>query len=105
MRRLQSILKSGMCIFLLTLFVGCAAAQKNTSDASRAEDLVITKKVSTALFTAPGLRTAQINVATTNGVVKLTGVVERSRDIETAREIAAGVPGVVQVQDVLSVKQ
>lgn len=104
MKRLQCFMKSLVLISLLTLFPGCAATQGPSTGAG-ADDSVITRNVSAALFQEPSLRTAQINVKTRSGVVKLTGVVEKALHVETAKQVAGSVPGVVEVQAELAVKE
>lgn len=104
MERVRSILKSLALITLLTVFLGCAATPASRSVDS-ADDARIARDVSAAFFQEPSLRTSQINVKTTNGVVRLTGVVEKAPHVETATRLAGGVPGVVQVKSELSVKE
>lgn len=103
MEKARCALKTLVLISLLALFLGCAATP-GPSAGTGADDAGITRNVSAALFQEPSLRTAQINVKSKNGVVKLTGVVEKALHVETARQVAAAVPGVVEVKTELSVK-
>ena len=105
MKRLQPILKALACICLLAVFLGCAALSKSPSPGPGADDALITSQVLTAFFHEPGLRSTQISVTTSHGVVKLTGIVEKSAQVEGAGNIAGSVPGVVQVKNELTVKE
>jgi hyperosmotically inducible periplasmic protein len=56
-------------------------------------DAAITAKVKTAMVTEPGLKAAQIDVDTSNGIVKLTGSVDTKQSIDRAIQVAQAVSG------------
>ena len=74
----------------------------NAGDA--AADSTITDKVKTAIVSEPGLRAAQINVDTADGVVTLTGSVDSPQKAERATQVAQAVTGVKSVDNRLDVK-
>ncbi len=69
-----------------------------------AADSTITAKVKTAIVSEPGLRAAQINVDTADGIVTLTGSVDAPQKVERATQIAQAVTGVKAVDNRLDVK-
>jgi hyperosmotically inducible protein len=88
----------------LTAILGCASTPKQDPSAAQVGgDSAITTKVEQALFQELDLRTSIIHVRTDQGVVKLTGMVEKPPYVDTATEIASNVPGVVGVQETLFV--
>ncbi|MES2356187.1 MAG: BON domain-containing protein [Pseudomonadota bacterium] len=63
------------------------------------DDTAITTKVKAAILAEPGLRTLQIGVETVKGAVTLTGSVDVPKNSERAKEIAASVAGVREVNN------
>jgi osmotically-inducible protein OsmY len=72
--------------------------------ATAVDDSAITAKVKAALLAEPGLKSLQINVDTKNAAVTLSGAVDSTASKEKAKQVAAGVSGVSNVVDELSVK-
>jgi hyperosmotically inducible protein len=68
------------------------------------DDSVITAKIKAEILSDPLLNSPQINVTTTNGVVKLSGVVDSQQSIDRAMEIARGSQNVKSVDNSLAVK-
>ena len=68
------------------------------------DDTAITTKVKSAILAEPGLSVLQIKVETIKGVVTLTGLVDVPKNGERAKEIAASVAGVREVNNLLSPK-
>ncbi len=58
------------------------------------DDTVVTARVKTALVANPVTKARQINVATADGVVQLSGFVDSPKEKSTATEVARTVPGV-----------
>jgi osmotically-inducible protein OsmY len=104
MVKFQRMVKFLVCIGLLTAFLGCAATQKRESTGQYVDDSVITTKVKTAILHEESLKMLQINVETYKGVVQLSGFVDSQQSVTKAGEVAAGVTGVVSVQNNLIVK-
>lgn len=67
-------------------------------------DAAITAKVKADIFRDPLLKSLQINVITTNGMVTLSGVVDSQQSIDRAMEIARSIKDVKSVENGLSVK-
>lgn len=90
-----------------------AAQHKSAAPEVRAElgrleryldDSVLTARVKLALLDAPDVSAMDIGVRTHRGVVQLSGFVDGARLVRRAEEIAARVPGVVEVRNTLQVK-
>lgn len=60
-------------------------------------DTWITTKVKADLATTEGVKSTEISVETTNGVVTLIGVLPSSTGVEKAIAVAKGIKGVVDV--------
>lgn len=67
-------------------------------------DSAVTAKVKSALLEEKSLKSTDISVETSNGVVTLSGFLNSQAEIETAVEIAGNVEGVKSVSDKLHVK-
>jgi len=93
-----------ICIWLITLSLGCAATQKHESTGQYIDDSVITTKVKAAILDEPSLKVFQINVETYQGVVQLSGFVDSAQSIKKAGEVAGSVEGVKEVKNDLIVK-
>lgn len=83
--------------------VGNAVDNAATNTGQALSDTAITSKVKAAIFAEPGLKTLQINVETTNGMVTLTGTVNSQRNSDKAVAIAGNVEGVKGVSNRLTV--
>ena len=81
-----------------------ASASKNESPGEYIDDAVITAKVKAAVLEEPSLKSAEINVETSNGRVQLTGFVGSRADINKAVEVAKGVKGVKSVKNDMILK-
>jgi hyperosmotically inducible periplasmic protein len=75
-----------------------------TSIGTKLDDTVMTGRVKAALMDASDVKSGQINVETKSGVVQLSGFVNSAPMKEKAGEVAAGVSGVKEVQNVLVVR-
>ena len=60
-------------------------------------DTWITTKVKADLATTEGVKSTEISVETTNGVVTLIGVLDSKTGVEKAIAVAKGIKGVVDV--------
>jgi osmotically-inducible protein OsmY len=65
------------------------------------DDTVITTRVKSAIFAAPALKSAEINVETYKGVVQLSGFVRSQKNIDNAVKLATGVPSVTSVKNTM----
>lgn len=92
-----------LLLAVLALNAGCAAAvmsgaaDGNNDWSARTDDSRITREVRTAIYRDAALDDARISVATRDGVVTLTGSVEESGHVARARQLAASVAGVREV--------
>jgi len=68
------------------------------------DDAAITVKVKAAIANDPVIKLSQITVTTTNGVVRLSGVVDSPQSIDRALEIARTVKNVHSTENDLVVK-
>jgi len=75
--------------------------QGRESDGREFELDNITAKVKAEILSDPLLKVSQINVTTTNGVVKLSGTVDSQQGIDRATEIALSVKDVKSVENSL----
>ena len=91
-------------LWFLTLFLGCAATQKNESTGQYFDDSVITTKVKAAILDEPSLKVFQIHVKTYQGVVQLSGFVDSAQSVKKAGEVAGSVAGGKEVRNDLVVK-
>lgn len=93
-----------ICIWLITIFLGCAATQQHESTGQYIDDSVITTKVKAAILDEPSLKVFQVNVKTYQGVVQLSGFVDSAQSVKKAGEVAGSVAGVKEVKNDLVVK-
>jgi len=68
------------------------------------DDSAITAKVKWAILQDPNLKTLEISVVTTDGVVSLTGAVDSQRSIDRAASVARDTPAVKSVENHLTIK-
>ena len=68
------------------------------------DDSALTTEVKARLLAAKGLKSTEISVETTKGVVTLSGAVEKSGQVKQAGAIAAKVKGVKKVVNKLTAK-
>jgi osmotically-inducible protein OsmY len=91
-----------VAIALLASLVGCATPR---SDAQKQADEAIAARVDSALQADKLLYAKHISVHADNGVVRLTGFVWESPDLEEAQRIAAGIEGVQGVVNDLELQR
>jgi hyperosmotically inducible periplasmic protein len=81
-----------------------SASRTAQSTGEYMDDSAITAKVKWAILRDPDLKTLQISVVTTGGVVSLTGAVDSQRSIDRAAAVARDNPAVKSVENHLTVK-
>jgi osmotically-inducible protein OsmY len=89
---------------VLASLLGCAGTSKQESTGEYIDDSAITAKVKAAIFDAPSLKSADINVETFKGTVQLSGFVNSRADINQAGEVARRVAGVKSVKNDIRLK-
>lgn len=84
--------------------LGCASTPTQESTGQYFDDSVITTKVKAAIFNEPTLKSTEIKVTTTKGVVELSGQVKSRSEITKAVEVAREVKGVRSIKNNLQSK-
>ena len=104
MMKTHRFLRTLVCIWLINVFMGCAATQKQESTGQYLDDSVITTKVKAAILSEPSLKVLQINVETFKGETQLSGFVDSAESARKAAEVAGSVAGVKSVKNNLIVR-
>jgi hyperosmotically inducible protein len=81
-----------------------ALGKKAETTVEYMDDSAITAKIKADILSDPLLKVSQITVTTTNGVVKLSGVVDSQQSIDRSKAIARSVKEVKSVESELVVK-
>ena len=84
--------------------VGCAGTPTKESTGEYVDDASITTKVKSALLKDDAVKSFQVSVETFKGVVQLSGFVDNADQKAAAAKDAAGVPGVSDVKNNITVK-
>ena len=92
-----------LLVILVALAAISAAACGKTVGAT-IDDATITTRVKTALLNEPVLVATGIDVATSAGVVTLSGAVKSKEDEDRALRVARQVPGVKDVRSALRIQ-
>ena len=90
---------AAVVILLLTAFVANAEDPTKRSTGEYIDDKVVSAKVKAALLQDPEVKVLQVHVETFDGVVQLSGFVDKPEHILRAGEIAKGVEGVKSVKN------
>ena len=85
-------------------WAGCAGSPTSKSTGEMIDDAAISTKVKTALLRDPLVSGLAVKVDTFKGTVQLHGFVDTDAQRTRAEQIARAVPGVLQVENALSVK-
>ena len=80
------------------------AGQAADSTGEYMDDSAITAKVKWAILRDPDLKTLEISVVTSGGVVSLTGAVDSQQSVDRAAAVARDNPAVKSVEHHLTVK-
>ena len=97
-------LLSLFAVAAVLFMMGCASTARQEGTGEYIDDTVITTKVKAAIFEAPELKSAEINVETFKGIVQLSGFVSSQANINRAAEIARQVGGVKSVKNDMRMK-
>ncbi len=84
---------------------GNAISDKGETTAATLDDLAITARIKGELSSDPLLKTAQLEVTTIGGVVKLSGFVNSQHSIDRVQDIAGGIKGVKSMESSLLIKR
>jgi osmotically-inducible protein OsmY len=99
LKRLSTLLAAATLMTLL----GCASTSQEGTG-GYVNDALITSKVKAAIFKEPSLKSAEIKVETSKGVVQLSGLVSSRLNITRAISVTRSVSGVRAVNDEMRVK-
>lgn len=81
------------------------ATERKIDQAGKAiDDATLTTKVKTALITESGLKSGDIKVETSNGIVTLQGTADSAENRQKAAQVASNVEGVKAVRNEIVVK-
>ncbi len=89
---------------LAWLPAGCAGSATRESTGEYVDDSTITTKVKTEFVQDSSVKALDIKVETFKGVVSLSGFVDTPDQKSRAAQLAAGVPGVHDVKNNITVK-
>ena len=98
MARLQRIVKSLVCIGLISTFLWCSITHAQKSAEQYVDTSAITTKVKAAIVGDMALKGFEINVKTYHGVVQLSGFIDSTAKASKAGELARAVKGVADVK-------
>jgi hyperosmotically inducible protein len=104
----SSVIAAAVCASLLTL--AACNQQADTDHAPAAsvgtsvDDSVITTKVKTALLANENIKSLDITVTTSKGIVMLSGFVNNKEQIDLSTSLAKAIQGVVSVDNQLTLK-
>lgn len=87
----------------LLLILLLSACVKSIPQSSATDDATVTARVKTALLNDPAVGALRIDVATSSGVVTLSGAVKSPGEQQRAIQVARGVNGVKDVRSSLVV--
>ncbi|MEO6001873.1 MAG: BON domain-containing protein [Opitutus sp.] len=89
---------------LVSLPTGCAGTATRQSTGEYVDDATITAKVKAAFVKDEVVKAMQVDVTTFKGNVQLSGFVDTAEQKARAAQVAAGVEGVTNVTNNISVK-
>ena len=94
----------GSGLGLVSLSTGCAGTPTKESTGEFVDDSTVTTRVKAALIHDEIVKSSDVSVETFKGVVQLSGFVDNSAQKYRAGEVAAGVKGVRDVKNNITVK-
>ncbi len=102
---MRSKIKLTSFLLAMLLSLGGCTAMTGESAGQYADDSAITARVKTALAADKAANLTRIEVATTNQVVSLNGIVQSPDQKRRAEEVAKEISGVRRVQNNLQIQQ
>ncbi len=108
MKTYLRIMSSSVAILIgtgaIAFSTGCSGTSTRESTGEYIDNSAITAKVKAALAKDEVVKARQVNVDSFRGVVQLSGFVDNATEKERAGQIAAGVQGVKEVRNNITVK-
>ena len=102
----SSLIKSAAaCLLVAALSLGPGCSRDDGKTAGQTiDDAAITTKVKAAMAQDPGVKALEVKVDTHRGAVQLSGWVNTAEEKARAEQIAKAVPGVVSVENKVTLK-
>ncbi len=101
---MKTVLVATMVALAAVYSSGCSVASGQRSMGDVVDDSTITTRVKARFAESKDVAATRISVETLKGVVQLSGFAVSEAERVRAAQIAASVPGVVQVQNAIAVK-
>ncbi len=95
--RLRHFQAWGIMVLVALTLIGCAATSNRESTGESIDDAAITAKVKSSFAADPLVSASGINVATTRGVVNLSGIITSEQERQRAIQLTQGVAGVKEI--------
>lgn len=93
----QQLRRWGLVLLVVLMLVGCATTSSRESTGELTDDGAITAKVKASFVADPLVRASAISVATTRGVVHLSGTVSSEQERHRAIQLTQDVAGVQEI--------
>jgi osmotically-inducible protein OsmY len=100
----KNTVAAGLVAVSLLFSAACSRGENARTAGQSVDDTAITAKVKTAFAKDPTVKAIDVKVDTFKGTVQLNGWVNSEADKARAEEVAKTVPGVVTVDNKLSIK-
>lgn len=94
-----------LAAFAVITLAGCAGTETSRSTGTYLDDKTISTKIKSQLAADSLTQALQVEVETYNGVVQLSGFVDKPETLQRAEAIARGVPGVKEVKNNLVLRK
>jgi hyperosmotically inducible protein len=88
-----------LAVFVMLAVIGCAGSESSRSTGAYLDDKTISSKVEAKLAADSLTQAVQVDVETYNGVVQLSGFVDKKETIDRAEQLTWSVPGVKDVKN------
>jgi osmotically-inducible protein OsmY len=95
--RLRHFQAWGIMVLMALTLIGCAATSSRESTGESIDDAAVTAKVKSSFAADPLVSASAINVATTRGVVNLSGTITSEQERQRAIQLTQGVAGVKEI--------
>lgn len=109
MKMYAKLLFTSTALLGMLMLASCNKPQDSTKSdgtiSTEVSDVEVTGKVKTALLLDEAIKVFDINVITTKGDVRLTGVVDTQAQLDQVDKIVRGIEGVHSIHDELSIKK
>jgi osmotically-inducible protein OsmY len=105
MRKMRLMLRLGVVTMLATTsFVGCHRESPERTPAERQQDEKLVQQVKATFNNSPSFKFPDVQVTAYKGTVQLSGFVVSEDQKLSVEKLAKGVPGIVTVENRISLK-